>query len=197
MPLFSAPEPWELPLRAQVAVAARCARRVQPLFMRWSTGTREQETVELAIHIAEKFANGEVDSRFDIAPFRRDLAAGGGNGRGHVAAFFAARAAGAAAVAAYYAVVSSCTDKISDANCAAQAADTANHSGIWAFTYVDDESKAAAIAALFADDNKVFDLKLGTFPGLGQPIDPSENGPLGSLWRPGLDSEEIRDRRFP
>jgi hypothetical protein len=165
--------------------------------MRWSTGPREQETVELAIRIAEKFANGKVDSWFDSAPFRRDLAAGGGNDRANRAAFFAARAAGAAAMAAYYAVAASCTGEISDANCAAQFADTANHSGIWAFTYVDDESKAAAIAALFADDKKVFDLKLGTFPALGQPIDPSENGPLGSLWRPGLDSEEIRDRWFP
>ncbi len=39
----------------------------------------------------------------------------------------------------------------------------------------------AAVAAKF-DYNRLLQLKLGTFPEMGQPVDCTESGPLGPLW---------------
>ena len=46
-----------LPRRANVAFAARCARRVQPLYR--SKYKRHVQAVERAIAMAERFAKGE------------------------------------------------------------------------------------------------------------------------------------------
>jgi hypothetical protein len=48
-----------LPLRARVAFAARCARRAQPWFDRWSHSTpRDRKWVKAAILVAEDYAQG-------------------------------------------------------------------------------------------------------------------------------------------
>ena len=41
---------------------------------------------------------------------------------------------------------------------------------------------AAVSAAARADYDRLLSLNLGTYPDPGQPIDPTETGPLGSLW---------------
>jgi hypothetical protein len=48
-----------LPWRAQVAFAARCARRVQPLATRLSDSPANHEAVERAIRLAEQLARGD------------------------------------------------------------------------------------------------------------------------------------------
>ncbi len=40
-------------------------------------------------------------------------------------------------------------------------------------------------SATNADFNKLVELNLGSYPERGEPIDPSEDGPLGTLWPAG------------
>ena len=66
-----------LPLRAQVAFAARCARCVQPWFECWCDGSpKDREVVEAAIQAAEDFAEAKrrLRSTIDIAVAVRRVA---------------------------------------------------------------------------------------------------------------------------
>ena len=56
-----------LPLRAQLAFAARCARRVQPLSTRFSDGLGNHEALERAIQVAEQFARGDRVTQVEAA----------------------------------------------------------------------------------------------------------------------------------
>src|SRR4051794_39289593 len=66
--MATAEELKRLPLRAIVAYAARCARRVQPLY-RLLGGVDDREVLEAAVSraigIAEVFANGNLVSAVD------------------------------------------------------------------------------------------------------------------------------------
>lgn len=79
------------------------------------------------------------------------------------------------------------------ANSAANAAMSVvafNRAAFYAYTDASDalptrtaaDARAAFEAACSADLAKLARLKLGAFPERGDPIDPSENGPLGLLW---------------
>jgi hypothetical protein len=162
-------------LRAQVAFAARCARRVQPLTNRRFADRHKHEAVERAIALAEQFAGGisvkphagrAADAAREVARAAwtaQDITAS----RAADAATYAAQAAGAhtaagrVAEAAFYAY--------SDAAAAANAAG----------------ARDAFFAASVRDLAKLARLKLGAFPELGAPIDPSESGALGPLWPEG------------
>ena len=56
-----------LPLRAQLAFAARCARRVQPPSTRFSDGLGNHEALERAIQVAEQFARGDRVTQVEAA----------------------------------------------------------------------------------------------------------------------------------
>jgi hypothetical protein len=157
-----------LPLRAIVAFAARCARRVQPLTS--SLPEHGRDAVERAIQVAEGFACG--DDLTGAAARAADVAADAwADADAADAAADAARAAANAARAAAWAADA-------DAATAARAADAADAAA--------DAARAAADAAADALDlNRLIALNLGRPGTRGSPIDPSEAGPLGPLWPNG------------
>jgi len=173
-----------LPPHAIVAYAARCARRVQPLFGRAGASKELADGVEQAIEAAERIATGHVLSVEDTAAAEAAEAAATasvGNPAAHQAAraaCFAARAACAADQAPYAAAAFG-----GDAERAAQAAATA----------AQDDPNAAADAAHYADyaartDYERLVLLNRGAPPQGLPLHCSEDGPLGPLWPEGKPS---------
>jgi hypothetical protein len=186
-----AEELYQLPLRAIVALAVRCARRVEPLTAR--LGEQSKEIFDSAIATAQTFAAGvslemnTVDEAAraaaraaDVVLHRSDLEsivrAGAAN---------AARAAWAAAETARAASAytrargdGAGTEADFEAKVASQTAEAA-----------DDAATAAggvdAARAARADLSRLLGLNLGGPGELGRPIDASENGPLGALWPDG------------
>ena len=191
----------ELPLRAIVAFAVRCARRVQPLG-HVLTEYRQVE-VEDAIASAEGFARGGKAVRAAGAAARAANAA-----RAAARAVDAARAAAAKAAAdsdwvdaddaeAAAAWADAAVRAADAAACAARAANAARAADIAAADAAAaaaaedtaraawDTGRAAARAAARGDLQRLGALKLGRPGTLGQPIDPAEEGPLGPLWPGG------------
>jgi hypothetical protein len=171
-----------LPLRAQLAFAARCARRVQPLATRVPDDPAKHEAVERAIHVAEQLARGdrvtqaEAGSAYDGA---RDAARSAWDG-GDPTASRARDAAAYTAQAASHVRPGSRLGPAADASRAAFYA--YNDSGDAANAV---EARATFDAAASSDLTQLARLKLGTSPNLGAAIDPSESGPLGPLWPKG------------
>ena len=178
----------KLPLEAIVAYAARCARRVQPLYGR-AAGMAEfpkhEAAVEWAILLAERFCLTHVVGApaYDAAYHARTAA--------HAAdAKDAARAAAGAARAAAYAFdlpKSAVYDRaIYASRVAAEAADAAQAAARAA-------ARASHQAGVFETAAKTdFECLLqlnpvnpGASSKSGQPIDPAANGPLVPLWPDG------------
>jgi len=192
----------ELPLRAIVAFAVRCARRVQPLG-HVLTEYRQIE-VDDAIASAEGFARGGKAVRAAGAAARAANAA-----RAAARAVDAARAAAAKAAAdsewvdaddaaAAAAWANAAVHAADAAACAARAANAARAADVAAADAAAaaeaaedtaraawDTGRAAARAAARGDLQRLRALKLGRPGTLGQPIDPAEGGPLGPLWPGG------------
>jgi hypothetical protein len=190
----------ELPLRAIMAFAVRCARRVQPL----GHVLTEYRPVEVddAIASAEGFARGGKAVR-----------AAGAAARAANAARAAARAVDAACAAAAKAAADSDWVDADDADaaaawadaavraadaaaCAARAANAARAADIAAADAAAaaaedtaeaawDSGRAASRAAARGDLRRLVALDLGRPGTLGKPIDPAEKGPLGPLWPGG------------
>jgi hypothetical protein len=200
LPDFTVEHLKALPLRAIVAFAARCARRVEPL-AQLPEGHPQREgrrgAIEAALDMAEAFARGadgppdeSVVAAIDAS---RDVA-GGPAGSAEAAA--AAAAAARAAASAWELTAPSATDngepaelKTAEArkflgaltyvtaDLAALAAFTA---AVDAFTSVGYHNEDFVNAAL-NDYDRLLRLKLGRYPEPGEPIDPSPGGPLGRL----------------
>ncbi len=175
----------KLPLGAIVTYAARCARRVQPLYdcpADTPELERHKADVEWAISLAETFClSHEVSAAAYAAAYAaRDATAA-------VEAQDAARAASAAARAAAYAFdipKSAVYDhSVYASRVAVEAADAAQAAARAAGHAAD--GTGAAQAAARADFDRLLTLNPGTYPKLGDPIDPTENGPLGMLWPEG------------
>ncbi len=174
----------KLPLGAIVAYAVRCARRVQPLYGR-AAGIAELPTheaaVEWAISLAESFCLSH-----DVSAYAYNAAYGARTATEDVAARDAARAAAAAVRAAAYAFdlpKSAVYDRPLYASRVAAEADDAGQAAVRAAGHASDG--ASAVHAASADFARLLELNQGTFPKLGEPIDPTENGPLGPLWPEG------------
>src|SRR5512135_3250380 len=188
----------QLPLRAIVAFAVRCARRVQPLG-HVLTEYRPVE-VEDAIASAEGFARGGKAVR-----------AAGAAARAADAARAAARAVDAARAAAAKAAADSDWVDADDAEaadawaeapvraadaaaCAARAANAGHAADIAAADASAagadadtaraawDTGRDAARDAARGDLRRLRALDLGRPGTMGKPIDPAEQGPLGPLW---------------
>lgn len=175
----------KLPLGAIVAYAARCARRVQPLYG-CAAGLgdlrKHEAAVEGAISLAEAFCLSHDVSvpAYGAAYAARDAA-------DSPAAKDAARAAAAAGRAAAYAFdLPKCAvydrpvyasrvaaEAVDAADAAARAADQASGGA------------GAVQAAARADFGRLSKRNQGTYPELGQPLDATQNGPLGPLWPAG------------
>jgi hypothetical protein len=162
----------KLPLLALVAFAARCARRVQPLYRLpkdYPHKIEYERAVERALQMAETFAAGMAN----ILVVDKVVA-------DHtVMAAVEAEAAKAAAEAAVYA-----------AEAASNAARPSGAAVVTAVTATDENAKAAVdkpfsgyvARAAESDYEKLLALDLGNYPDLGRTVDPSESGPLGPLW---------------
>ena len=198
-----------LPLRAIVTLAARCARRVQPLFTSRHTGFIRD--VDAAIAVAEEVASGKSVVRAD----RLAGAAGDATCLANDSSWEAKEAArseddncfDAAASAAGTATVAASAGKfvslmeVSEALARSQVGPTADllnrdlyshftdmanraaESSVEAAAYV--QAADAAAAATRADYERLRATSSRAFPDLGDPIDPGENGPLGKLWPDG------------
>jgi hypothetical protein len=166
----------ELPLRAVVAFAARCARRVQPLTGRLSGLGRD--AMARAIHAAEEFARGnplpDTAGHGCLVAAADLVAAGAALGEAAIAAVAADDAKACAYAAALGAPVASAgraasaaASAVASANLAVEGATEAGH---------------VAAAAAHADLDRLAILQLGRPRTRGLPIDPAEEGPLGPLW---------------
>jgi multidrug efflux pump subunit AcrA (membrane-fusion protein) len=190
-----------LPLRAIVCYAVRCARRVQPLY--WQAREvahreKHEAAIETALTITEQFCRGEHIAAADAADAARAAEAAADAADAVEAAAEAAEAAAeaaraaragtasraaAAAFAGAIADVTAAIARTADAARAARAAFAGATAGVTAATT--KATGKAALAAARADYYRLVSVNLASYPDLGQPIDPTENGPLGPLWSAG------------
>jgi hypothetical protein len=200
LPDFTVEHLKQLPLRAIVAFAARCARRVEPLAQR-QEGDPEREdrgvAIETALRMAEDFAGGADASPLPSVVAAIDgIAADPGGPLGSRSASGSAAAAAHAASSAWHAM------GIREIECykppegrtkvdrerigtlehvtvdlAALDAFTAAVEAYGAVGYYNEEFVAAALN----DYDRLLRMSLGRYPELGEPIDPSPSGPLGRL----------------
>lgn len=189
-----------LPLRAFVAFAARCARRVEPL-AQLPEGHPQREgrrgAVEAALGMAEAFARG-ADGPPDESKVAAVDASRGVAGGPAVSADATAAAAEAAhaAASAWQLTGPDETDKSAPGELKTAEARkflgavtgvTADLADLAAFTAAADAFAAVGyhnedfVNAALNDYGKLVHLRLGRYPETGAPVDPSPAGPLGPL----------------
>ncbi|MBV8310639.1 MAG: hypothetical protein JO344_09665 [Planctomycetaceae bacterium] len=189
----------KLPLRAIVAFAARCARRVESLSqLPVDHPQREARRVAIdnAIRLAEEIARGSAcDS---VEPVVQALDSTQAISDAGIACEGAAAAAAAAArTAATVWLVLNPGESDRDKNrwektpearnyLSRLASDSAECVAMDAFTAAVEAADAVAYSDDFMrgavhDYTTLLGLNLGTYPEAGQPIDPSPDGPLGPL----------------
>jgi hypothetical protein len=172
----------KLPLLAIVAYAVRCARRVQPILGTIPNFATHGAAVEQAISLAERFCVGkDLNAAPDAAERAADAAGrAAAIARSFAGGIAAALAAGAAQAAAQ--ATAAVEDYLVQPNSADRVARAATYAAGRAGRAVAADRCAAVSAAVRADFDRLLSLNLGTYPDPGQPIDPTETGPLGSLW---------------
>ncbi len=189
----------KLPLRAIVAFAARCARRVEDL-SQLPEGHPERESrraaINAAIRLAEEVSRGSACSSVEPAVQAIDASRGvAGGGIGCECAVAAVAAAAHAAATAWLTLNPGASDRGANrwTNTAEArsflgrlANDTADLAALDAFTAAVEASDAFArddtfMRGAIQDYEMLLGLHLGTYPQAGQPIDPSPDGPLGPL----------------
>lgn len=179
----------KLPLRAIVAFAARCARRVQPLYAE-PADSAEITSVDRFIAIADSVAEGQMSIRSPGHDVGAHYSSANSKTAG-VAAVLAARAAENATISAAYALRAkhavSPTDRDKDYVLAIEtASDVAGDVAAVTVALWESELRGTKLrTGVLADFQALRSFQLGSFPELGPPIDPSEAGPLGPLWPDG------------
>jgi hypothetical protein len=182
--MIDLPELSQLPLRSTVAFAARCARRVQPIYMDLQTEKPElSDRITIlfrALSAAEGFAGGyTVDWAVHVRVAPESMAEVlGSMAQIDMAGDPLVVAAAGAAVAAFATAVAATRPNASEAaaaasQCYTQAAEAAEKEMGTASGF--DDACRQDLQTLLA-------MNLGRFGDLGDPIDPRETGPLGSLW---------------
>jgi hypothetical protein len=171
-----------LSLRALAAYAARCARRVRPLFrLRGPAEPWRDFKIDRAIDLAELHAAGRMplevgDAANDAADVARSVSAPDVD-------YFQNPSARAALAAAYAVQVVRLADLVPDLPPDRYSAFAAARESI-AAAGLRGAGDAATRAA-----RRDFDALLGHGggrpAGLGEPINPGEDGPLGPLWPEG------------
>ena len=200
LPDFTVEHLKKLPLRAIIAFAAHCARRVEPL-AQLPEGHPERErrrgAVAAALRMAEGFAMGSTASLDESVVKAVDATRGvaGGPLSGENAVVAAAEAAHAA-VSAGHIMGSREAEKdrppeerTAEARkfLGALAHITADLAALNAFTAAAEAYNAVGlhnegyVSAVLRDYDRLLRLELGSYPEAGQPIDPSPDGPLGPL----------------
>ncbi len=176
----------QLPLRAAVAFAARCARRMQPSCQRIPADTPERkaqlEAIEAAIRLAEECARavpGDADAAEAVAAETFNI----GEAVGQFANY-APYCASHAARAAHWAYAPDLDQNYTEVIACTYGASRVVQ------TNADMLLKDMIVAALRADYERLVSLGLGQQAEIGKPIDPSETGPLGPLWPAGSPYQE-------
>jgi hypothetical protein len=173
----------QLTLRANVAFAVRCAQRMRPCFKLPSDAPRRREqmaAVDGAIRVAAAFCRGlpgEPGRAAAAARVAGVVAEETSEVTGY-AGYAAVRAAEAAANAEEVVRNPSDNDAI-EVVAAAFGAGRVLAANTGAFTL------DLVVAALYADVETLKSMGHGSCLDLGAPVDPSESGPLGSLWPAG------------
>jgi hypothetical protein len=190
----------KLPLRAIVAFAARCARRVEHL-SQLPEGHPEKErrraAIEAAIQMAEDFSRGSTCPSVESMVQSVDASRGVTVGKPSCdSAAAAAAGASHAAASAWDALGSEeggsgvfSRERVADARDFLDrlAHTTADLAAMDAFTAAVEAFDAIGlhnedfVAAALQDYEKLLGLRLGHYPEAGQPINPSPDGPLGPL----------------
>jgi len=186
----------KLPLRAIVAFAARCARRVEPLSqlpadhpLRDARRTAIGNAIQLAEEIARGSACASVEPVVQALDSTQAIA---GNG---IACECAAAAAARTAATVWLVInpLESDRDKKRWTNtpeartyASHLASDSAEFVAMDAFTAAVEAADAVAHSDSFVrgaihDYTTLLGLHLGTYTEAGQPVDPSSAGPLGPL----------------
>jgi len=199
-----------LPLRALVAYAARCARRVRPEPER--AGAEYSAAVEAAILAAERFAMNagrtvveEAEAAADAAAAAAEALPPDEEGDRYSAAYAASYAARAAAAAAFSADATEGLDfgafteavkemggtataeaAIENVVAASEAAKAAAMGKVSHTTALDDPpalaAEAANVARARADLRRLSQaVPRAAFGELGEGVDPSGSGPMGAL----------------
>jgi hypothetical protein len=200
LPDFTVEHLKQLPLRAIVAFAARCARRVEHV-AQVPEGDPERESrqdaIGAALRMAEGFAGGAgtpPDPSVVEAIDAIRTASGGALCCRNATA--AAAAAAHAAASAWHALETREAERYKPLE--GSTADARGFIGALEHVAVDlaalDAFTAAAeanaavgyrneefVAAALGDYDRLRGLNLGSYPELGEPIDPSPGGPLGRL----------------
>jgi hypothetical protein len=186
-----------LPLRAIVAFAARCARRVEPL-AQLPEGDPQRESrrqaIEAALRLADSFARGTDEPPDESVVAAIDASREAGAEPSAAAASAIAQAAHAAASAwrAGSRVARECGAPGKRATEAGRALGTvtritADLAAVNAFTATGDAFVSVGcrnevfVDAALSDYRKLVRLNLGRYPEVGDPVDPSPGGPLGPL----------------
>jgi hypothetical protein len=200
LPDFTVEQLKALPLRAIVAFAARCARRVEPL-AQLPEGHPQRESrrgaVEAALRMAEAFAKGADGPPDGSAVEAADASRGvAGGPAGCADAATAAAEAAHAAAAAWQLTSPGETDRSAPGELKTAEARkflggltyvTADLAALAAFTAAADAFTAVGyhnedfVNAAMNDYDRLVRLGLGRFPEAGAPVDPSPGGPLGPL----------------
>ena len=189
----------KLPLRAIVAFAARCARRVEPI-AQFPAAHPQCEARRVAIddatRVAEDISKGSACA--SIEPVVRALEATraiSGVGVGCDCAAAAAAATARTVATVWLMINPGEGDRDADRWTNTPEArsylsrlekDTADIVALDAFTAAVEAANAVALDDTFMrgaiqDYERLLGLHLGTYPQAGQPIDPSPDGPLGPL----------------
>jgi hypothetical protein len=173
----------KLPLRAIAAFAARCARRVRPLFGSHLPGG---EAIEQAIVIAEQMAAG-MTVTVDDAKAAAKAAAWAANDAANAGAQAEcpATANAAAEEAAYSAVQAAFARSPADAAGAAVSADAAVTMISFAAESAGFDPKSDLEKTMLEDLLRLAAMGLGEADTLGPEIDVTPTGPLGPLWPEG------------
>lgn len=206
----------KLPLRALSAFAARCAKRVQSIFILPSNNPnieRDNIAIANAILAAEDYATGRDIKITDAFPAAVAALTAAQSAKEIDTGFQAFNAASSAAEAAFsvYAAVSDLSSNnmivatafnllrdeitIKNAMDIAKAGHTANFSARSALFAAN--ATPSSITHMVNDYRKLLSLNLGKFFEIGVPIDPSETGPLGVLWPNGAPKWFAVDENHP
>jgi hypothetical protein len=200
LPDFTIEHLKQLPLRAIVAFAARCARRVEDLAQLpqgHAARERRHTAVAEALRLAEAVARGDACKSAEsiVQAIDASRQAAGATPRCESAAVAAAQAAHAAA-SALSVIERSVEDQEMPQSArnvearrflASLESTTAELAATSAFTAAAEAFDAVGlenndfVAASLNDFDHLRRLNLGRFPEPGEPIDPSPSGPLGPI----------------
>ena len=187
-----------LPLRAIVAFAARCARRVEPLAQLPEGDPQREsrrEAVEAALRLADSFARGTDEPPDESVVAAIDASRDAGAELAAAAAASAIAQAAHAAASAWRAGSRVAREGGAPGKRATEAGRalgtvtriTADLAAVNAFTATGDAFVSVGcrnedfVDAALSDYDKLVRLRLGRYPELGNPVDPSAVGPLGPL----------------